>query len=365
MEITSVAATTHDVAVEVPLLDDPGRREMVFVRVETDEGVTGYGTTSKRQYFGVRELINREMAPILEGTSPLETERAYHALEAELNPRIQTGAWSSATSAVDIALWDIKGKQYGEPVWRLLGGAQPTVPGYVTFGLLDYSEDQLVEVATDFVDRGQVGLKMKVGEDNDPAEDAARVAAVREAVGDDVDLMIDANYTCSFDQALELVNRIERRELDLTWFEEPVYGNDAKLLRKLRERTRTPVSAGQNEGHKYRHRKLIANEAVDVSQPNVVYCGGYTEGRKVASLAETYNLDISNGAGFPNQNKHLHAAVPNGGYVEYHLVTWRVEEALFDGSHLSAPDEGVVHMPEEPGLGVEPDWDALDESEIE
>lgn len=361
MEITAVRATTHDVEVDVPLLDEPRSREVVFVAVETDEGLTGYGLTSKRQWFGVRALINREIGPLVHGLSPLEPERIWNRLERELNPRIQTGVWSSAVSAIDIALWDLQGKAFEEPVWRLLGGAQRSVPGYITFGLFAYDEGQLAAVARDFVEAGQVGVKMKVGADNSPVEDAARVAAVREAIGDDVDLMLDANYTLPVNRSIDLCNRVER--YDLTWFEEPVYGNDAKLLQSLRERTRIPIAAGQNEGHKFRHRELIANGAVDISQPNVVYCGGYTEARKIAALAQSYNLDIANGAGFPHHNKHLHAAVPNGWYVEYHLVTWKVEETIYQG--LSGPDRGTVTLGDEPGLGLEPDWDALDEYQVD
>lgn len=361
MEITTVRATTHEVEVDVPLLAHPESREVVFVQIETDAGLTGYGLTSKRQWFGIRALINREIGPSIEGLSPLETERVWNRLERALNPRIQTGVWSSAVSAVDIALWDIKGKHYEEPVWRLLGGAQRSVPGYITFGLFAYDHAQLAEVARRFVDEGQVGLKMKVGAEHSPLEDAARVAAVRDAVGDEVDLMLDANYTLPVNRSLELCNRVE--QYDLTWFEEPAYGNDAQLLRSLRERTRIPIAAGQNEGHKFRHRELIANGAVDISQPNVVYCGGYTEGRKVAALAQSYHLDIANGAGFPHHNKHLHAAVPNGWYVEYHLVTWKVEETLYRG--LSGPDRGTVTLSDEPGLGLDPDWDALQEYQVE
>src|SRR5690349_21917915 len=113
--------------------------------------------------------------------------------------------WSSAASAIDIALWDIKGKHYREPVWRLLGGAQNPVQAYVTFGLKQYEKDQLVEVAKQLVERGETRLKMVVAVDpENPKRDAERVRAVREAVGDQAELMIDANYLFSFNRALEL-----------------------------------------------------------------------------------------------------------------------------------------------------------------
>ena len=163
MRIARVHATTHNVPVPVPLLPAPVMRPLVFCAVETDDGTIGYGISGPIQRHAVRELINREAAPILVGKDPFETERIWHELSVDLNPRSQTGAWSSAVSAIDIALWDIKGKALGMPVWRLLGGAQSRVPAYITFGLPEYDIEQLVEVARSFVAQGEDKLKMVVG----------------------------------------------------------------------------------------------------------------------------------------------------------------------------------------------------------
>jgi len=160
MKITSVRASTHNVPVKVPLLDKPIDRPLVFVQVETDDGVTGYGLTGGVQRTAVKEFVNQELAPFLKGRNPLETEAIMGETIRVHNPRTQTGVFSSSMSAVDIALWDIKGKHYGEPVWRLLGGAKKKVPAYVTFGLLEYDKEQLVEVARSFVREGQDKLKM-------------------------------------------------------------------------------------------------------------------------------------------------------------------------------------------------------------
>jgi L-alanine-DL-glutamate epimerase-like enolase superfamily enzyme len=369
MEITDVSATTHEVPIEVPLIDEPYEVPIVFVEVETDEGVTGHGATGYLWPHSTTTFVNREAAPVVEGEHPLETDRIWDLLRGQLNLRDQTGVWSSGVSAIDIALWDIHGKMVGEPVWRLLGGAQNPVPAYVTFGLPDYSREQLVSVAEDLVSDGEHRLKMVVGtgheadsgEPADVAEDARRVRAVREAVGEDVELMLDANFTLSIDEALELCRRVQ--DVDLAWFEEPVYGNDVELLANLRERTQVPIAAGQNEGHRYRHRELITNGAVDISQPNVVWGGGYTEGKKVAALAESYNLRIANGGGWPHHNAHLQAGVANGWRVEYHYLMWMVGEEIFEDPY--AIDGGEVELPEGPGLGLEPDRDALTTHQIE
>jgi L-rhamnonate dehydratase len=146
--------------VEVPLLSEKITTSVLFVRVETDEGITGYGLTRGAQRFGLREFVNRESAPFLRDKNPLETERVWQQLYTAFNPRGQTGMWSSAVSAIDIALWDIKGKKYNEPVWRLLGGAQNPVQSYVTFRLKQYSTEQLTEVAKQVVAKGEKRLKM-------------------------------------------------------------------------------------------------------------------------------------------------------------------------------------------------------------
>jgi L-alanine-DL-glutamate epimerase-like enolase superfamily enzyme len=363
MRVTDVTASTHVVPVDVPLRDEVKRRRVAVARVETDEGITGHGMAAKPQLFGYSALINKEIGPLIEGMNPLNNERIYKRSQLEVNPRYQTGAWHSAMSAVDIALWDIAGKHYGEPVWRLLGGAQNPVDAYVTFGLLNFTREQLAEVAADFVSQGETRLKMKVAVDDgdDIAEDEARVAAVREAVGDDVELMVDANHAFSVNEAIKLCDRLE--PYDITWFEEPVYANDVQHLSKLRNRTSIPISAGQNDGGRYRHREFLEGDAVDVLNTNVIYNGGYTESRKIAHLAQAYNVDIANGGGWPHHNAHLHAGMENGWRVEFHYVMYRVGEKLLDDPpHI---DGNQVELSEEPGLGFEPDPDALAEYEVE
>lgn len=364
MKITRIEATHHRVPTEPLLLGKTMSWQAVFVRVETDAGITGYGLTGGNiQPVAICEQINRELAPLVVGKDPLVHERIWHECFYRLNPRSQTGSFSSALSAIDIALWDIKGKHFGEPVWRLLGGSKQTVPAYITFGLADYDREQLVEAARHWVAKGHDKLKMVVGADRDAvdvSEDATRVRLVREAVGDGVDLMIDANYKLPFAKALELCKRVE--PFHLYYFEEPVYGNDALLLADLRRRTSIPIAAGQNEGSKWRHREFMINRSVDIVQPNVCYVGGFTEGLKVAAMAQGFNLPLSNGGGWPHLNAHLMAGVDNGTRVEFHLLMWLASERIFKEPY--PPASGAVTMPDSPGLGLEPDEDALRETRV-
>jgi L-alanine-DL-glutamate epimerase-like enolase superfamily enzyme len=216
----------------------------------------------------------------------------------------------------------------------------------------------LAEVANYYVRDGHDKLKMVVAINNgeDPVEDCARVKAVREAVGDHPQLMIDANSMFSFVNALKLAKMVEK--YNITWFEEPVYGNDLRLLAELRKRTNIPIAAGQNEGSRFRHLELLLNGSVDILQPNVCYVGGYSEAIKVAAMAQAFNIPIANGGGWPHHNMHLQAAVANGWRVEFHYLMWKVGEEIF--RKPAAPEHGWVTLPEDPGLGLEPKEDVLE-----
>jgi L-alanine-DL-glutamate epimerase-like enolase superfamily enzyme len=357
MQIQRVQATFHEVPVKAALLDEPLKRGVVFTRVETDDGAVGYGLAGPTLAPSVVEFINRELGPLLRGRDPFLTEGWWNAAYWQFNQRSLSGVVSCGLSGVDIALWDLKGRVLGQPVWRLLGGHAARVPAYITFGLPEYSREQLVEVARSFVAQAHDKLKMVVAMVGSVGEDAARVRAVREAVGDGVQLMIDANHLFEPMEAAELCRLLE--PLGIAWFEEPLRGNDARKLAELRTKTSIPISAGQHEGHRWRHRELILEGAVDIVQPNVLFVGGYTEALKVAHLAQCFNLPIANGGGWPHHNAHLMAAVPNGWRVEFHVVMWEVGNVIYQDP--PQPRAGWVTLPETPGLGLEPREDALRE----
>ncbi len=168
-------------------------------------------------------------------------------------------------------------------------------------------------------------------------------------------LMIDANYMFQPVETRLLCRAIE--DCNIFWFEEPLHQNDARALADLRSKTKIPIAAGQMEGHRWRLRELVEMQAVDVLQPNCVYNGGYTETRKVAHLAQIYNLPIANGGGWPLFNMHTMAGLMNGWLVEFHLGMQLVGEQLFVDP--PRPDQGVVRIPDQPGLGLQPNRDSL------
>ena len=354
MEIRRVEASylTHVPFTPPPFLKEPSRGNCVVLEIETDNGIVGYGVTGGLAH-SVVAFINREAAPFLKGQDPMLTERIGSQMLRKFNQRASTGVVTSAMSAIDIALWDIKGKALGQPVWRLLGGAQNPVPAYVTFGLPEYDRDGLAEAAKYWVGQGQNKLKMVVGvvgNSQDPDEDAARVRIVRETVGPDVQLMMDANCLMSFHHALRLCKLCE--PYNLTWFEEPVYRNDALLLADLRRQTTIPLATGQNEGHRWRHRDFLIHHSVDILQPNVVNVGGFTEAVKVAGMAQAFNIPIAGGGSWPLHNMHLQAGMSNGWRVEFHYWRWMLDEAIWQGG--PHPVKGWVTLPDTPGLGLSP-----------
>jgi L-alanine-DL-glutamate epimerase-like enolase superfamily enzyme len=371
MRIARVAATPLHVPVTLDAagIEKKASLSACLVEVESDDGLVGHGFTAITEEEVVAAAVNEVIAPNLGGQDPLAHERIWEKLYWLLSPRGQTGYASHAIAAVDVALWDLKGKFLRQPVWRLLGAARAKVPVYTTFGFGAYDRDELAAAAKWWVARGHRRLKMVVGQHalqrrDEPrpmeeviAEDVRRVRAVRDAVGREIDLHVDANCSLDAFHAARLARSLE--ELDLSFFEEPVKENDIPSLLALKSQTRLPLAAGQNEGLAWRFRDLIAARCIDILQPNVVIGGGFTQCARIAGMASAFNLPIANGGAWPFHNMHLHAGLANGGVVEYHFASVKVCEAIC--GPLPAPVDGWLTLPEAPGLGFEPKKDLVRE----
>lgn len=362
MRIAALSASVHAFPVRLPFTDRPQKpRTLVLATVETDAGITGHGITGAFLPTAVKAALENEFLPVLRGMDPEATEAIHARLGEALNARAATGTFSHALSALDIALWDIRGKVANRSVAALLGGARGACAAYATFGFPAYSEDQLVAAAEAQLAEGFASLKMVVGvAPGGWREDLARIRRVRRAIGPSVALMIDAN--CRFTPYEARCLATAAAEHDIAWFEEPLTANDAPALADLRRTTALPIAAGQMEGHRYRLRELVTHQAVDVLQPNVAYAGGFTEVQKVAHLAQAFALPLDNGGGWPLHNLHAMAGLANGGMVEFHLDMRQIGEALFEGA--PRPVNGQVAMPEGPGLGLVPRQRVLEETRI-
>jgi L-alanine-DL-glutamate epimerase-like enolase superfamily enzyme len=297
MKIAHVTAHALNppVPIKAPGIDKTVHRPILFVEIETEAGIAGHGTSSLAPAKAVAAVIDAVVTPIVTGMDARRISDVGNAIHRELAHRGQTGLACHAMSAIDIALWDIRGKALKEPVWRLLGGARDKVPCYVTMGLPSMDREQLASVAKYWVAQGMGGVKVVVGviardrADEFPnmtealLEDARRVKAVRDAVGPNVEIAIDINCELDPAQALALVRMCA--PYGLAFVEEPVPDNDARRMADFRRQCGVQVAAGQSMGALYRFKELLVAEAVDIMQPNVVNCGGYTGGQRAADRA--------------------------------------------------------------------------------
>jgi L-alanine-DL-glutamate epimerase-like enolase superfamily enzyme len=262
-----------------------------------------------------------------------------------------------AIGKVDVAIWDLMGKVLGQPIWRLLGGARREVRAYGAGGMYVRGKDAhaLAAEMLDFVEHVFGAVKLKVA--GAPfREDLERLRVVREAIGPDVDLMIDANHAWTPSEAIRLTRAAEK--YDIYWLEEPVmpwdYAGCAEVARALD----VPVATGENVGSRYLWRDLIDARACDIVQADPFYCGGMTEWRKIAHYAAAHNLPVAP-HGSPHVGAHCVGGLQNG------LIT---EVGLYSGRKTAAPpilaplsvENGYVNLTDDPGFGFQIDRDALE-----
>jgi L-alanine-DL-glutamate epimerase-like enolase superfamily enzyme len=360
----------QNIPVTPPLFKHPVRAAVRLVKVKTDDGIVGISQLGGFMHSAAAAFIQQDLTPFLKGKDPLENERLMHQMLWKFNTRAHGGVWNFAVSAIDVALWDIKGKFYNTPIWRLLGGAQKSIPAYITFGLRAYSRDELAAAAKYWIANGQTRLKIQVGRSNvrgemdpsgasgehredNPAEDESRLRAVREAVGDGVELMADANCLMKYDAAVRWCKRFE--PYNLMWFEEPIVHNDARLLAELRKQTSIPIAAGQWDNFS-KLADLVKQNSVDFLNIHVLSVGGFTMGMKAAGLAHAFNLPVGNGDHF---DIHLHAAVPNGWRAEIHVNNWLTANTVY--RDVPGPVDGWITLSEKAGLGLDINEDAVKE----
>jgi len=341
-----------------------------FVEVETDTGLKGHGVTQHADAPAVAVQINN-VGPKLDGLDALANERIWHVLYWTLSGGAQTQYASWAISAIDTAVWDIKGKALGAPVWKLLGGARQRVQAYATIGVPGADIDQLVEAARRLVAMGFKCVKTQVGrpgldhlKGHKPLieivrNDARRIKALREALGDEIEIGIDAQCRLDLTHAMELIRLLQ--PYTVSFFEEPLVQNDVLLMADMRRRTTMPIHAGQSEGLSFRYRDMLTHHAIDVLQPSTAVTGGITQCVRIAGLASAFNVPI-NGGGFLWHNMHVQGGVAAGTTLEYQSAAVKTCEAIFTG--MPPLDKDWITLPETPGLGFDPKPELIKEFTI-
>jgi L-alanine-DL-glutamate epimerase-like enolase superfamily enzyme len=333
----------------------------LLVKVETDEGIVGYGEGLVRIGPEVgAAVVDKILTPVVVGQDPFNVELIWDRMYAVMRGRGHSkGFMLEAMSGVDMALWDIMGKALGQPVHRLLGSyGRTSLPVYAS-SILFKPTDQVVKEAEGLAAQGYSAIKLKVGQGIDT--DMRNVRAIQSALGDGVRLMVDAN--CSFDtlQAMQLGRQLEAA--GVVWFEEPVAPENLDGYAKLAQALDMPIAGGETEFNRWAFKELFVRNAIDIIQPDLGRCGGFTEARKIAAVASAFDVPVAPHTGASSAVSiaaamQWAASLPN-------MLTFEVmypenplrEELLLEP--LPTMKGGYLEVPQKPGLGIEIDPKAI------
>lgn len=348
-------------------IGDYSEYSCVLVEVETDDGLVGYGEAiARRAPEMTRAAVDSLLAPVVVGEDPLKIGRLWLIMVDRLRRWGHSrGVVMEAISGVDTALWDLIGRHEGKPIWELLYGAGRThLPCYAS-ALTMKDSDTACAQAVEQVAHGFTALKMKIGRHRGQGgirADIAAVAEVRGAVGQEVDLYVDANGAYDAASAIRVARGLE--DCGVGFFEEPVPPDDPAGYKRVRAATSVPLAAGETEFAVFGFRELVERRLVDIVQPDVGRCGGITGACQAATLAYASNLALAPHTGLSGGVSqlaalHIAAASPTLHSVEYMIVPNPLRE-IFVGGYPTAHD-GVVDVPAGPGLGLALDRDAVEE----
>ena len=351
MKITGLHTDILRIPEDDPLADMPeeaGRlRPVVILRVRTDAGIEGIGLT----FYGgaltgtLRSAVD-ELGALLIGDDPLAIEANLRKLRAAAGDSCGSGIYTLAQAAIDVALWDIKGKALEQPLWKLLGGARDRVNTYASGSLRrGLSDAQAATAARRLVDKGFVEMKtqMALPGNPSPAEEVRRVRVVRDAIGPDIKLMCDINQRWRVEQAIDIGHRVA--DVGLFWLEDVTTCDDYAGLARVNEALSTPIAGGEYLWGIVPFRYMIEARSVDYVMIDLCRVGGVTPWMKVAGMAEAFNLPVVSHV-MPEMHLHLIAAIPNGLTVEY--MPWMLK--LYE--ETPALERSQLVLPSKPGLGL-------------
>lgn len=331
--------------------------DMVVADVTDSDGVNGIGYTvcHAGQGAAMATMIDTSFRPLMMGQDPDLIEGIWHAIYRRHHYTGRGGNVMFALAATDVALWDLKGNRLGSPIWRLLGGFNAKVRAYAGNIDLNFPVDKLLAGGMASVEAGFRSVKMRLGRPS-LREDIQRVAAMREHLPDEIELMADANEAWKVNQAVRALRQLQ--PFDLVWLEEPISPDDTAGYAHIRSLGLTPIAAGENHHTLAEFNALFMAGGVDMPQPDLTTCGGITPFMKVARMAEAHGLPVlSHGA----HDVHIHclAAAPNAAYLEWHA--FGLDQFMADPLTVH---EGYATAPERPGHGIDFDWDKLGRHKI-
>ena len=373
MKVTKVTCHLLQSKVDQPFTSARGwlytTRSSCVVEIETDGGVTGWGECYGPAAVN-KALIETQYAPRVIGRDPFDVEVVWEDLYNRIKDYGAQGFSITALSGIDIALWDIMGRATGLPVHKLIGGAhRKEVRAYATglyFIDMDRLVEEAVEEALDYKAQGFRAIKMKIGL-GDPKLDFRRVKAVRDAIGPDIALAVDANHCFTVPQAIRLGRMLE--DLDLLWFEEPISPEDHGGYVQVTQALDLAVAGGENDFTRWGFRDVIARKAMDIVQPDVCAAGGISEMRKIATLASAFGVEcvphawgsaiglaatVQFLAALPDQPPAFRPIPP---MLEFEQTPNPLRDLL--AREPIVQQAGIVRVPDGPGLGIEVDREVL------
>ena len=365
MKISGIRSQIVALPADEPLADaaeNPNAtRPIVTLEMNTDDGVVGLGVT----YFGgaltgtLRSAID-ELGALIVGEDPLRVEAVVAKLRAAAGSAGPGGIFHLALSALDMALWDIRGKALNLPLWKLLGGARERVPTYASGALMrGLSLDRVVTAAGRLKEKGfrEMKTQLALPGETTPAKEVERMRRVREAIGPDINLMCDINQRWRVEQAIDIGRQVEDAGVGLFWLEDVTTADDYPGLARITAALSTPVAGGEYLWGIVPFRHMVEARSVDIVMIDLVRVGGITQWMKVAGMAEAFNLPVVSHL-IPEVHVHLIGAIPNGLTVEY--MPWLMH--LFE--EVPQLQNGELTMPTAPGLGLKFDQAAIERYKI-
>jgi len=353
---TKVVAVPRD---EGPLTGGMGNKaEFVTIKINTEDGLTGIGYAgfvSSLMIKALKESVDALLQSIV-GMDPRNVELINKHLRDLAGGGAPAGLVTRSVSAIDVALWDLKGKQSGEPVHRLLGGYRNTVPTYASGYLWrNYDLDKLESTSADLVSQGFKAMKFRMGAENSADKELARAQVIRETVGDAVTLMVDINQGWDINTSISIGK--ELANYNLYWLEDPINHQDFEGMAKIADSLDTPIAAGEYHYGIEPFRTQLERRSIDIVMVDLLRVGGITQWMKVAHMAEAFNLPVVSHLA-TEVLVHCVAACPNGLTVEH--MPWTFE--LFTTEPTVV--DGELVLPSSPGLGIEFDEDKISHYQV-
>jgi L-alanine-DL-glutamate epimerase-like enolase superfamily enzyme len=360
MKVTHSKTRVLQTPADNPLVigvSQPGTRKFVTLEIDTDEGIQGIGIT----FFGgpltpaLKEAVD-DLCEMVIGENPLQVEAVAGKLQRAASGAGPEGIFTLALSAIDMALWDIKGKALNQSVCSLLGGHRDRVPTYASGALMrPFNLECLAETGPRLVAMGFKQMKTQMGAEATAEREVARIRVLREAIGNDIDLMCDINQLWDVNQAIDIGKRVE--EYHLSWLEDVVARDDYQGMARVADALTTPIAAGEYVYGIRPFRHMLEHRSIDIVMIDLWRVGGITQFRKVAGMAEAFNLPVVSHM-IPEIQVHNIAAIPNGLTVEYMPYTLR----LFEETPVI--EDGQLVVPDKPGLGLKFSEDAIRQYQV-